>query len=104
MLVVLTIYGVSWDTFFLPISAALIAFSFALSAMLQRLIDSFTFTLIMTPFDVGDKVVITTLTPTTLPVIGILTVTRVAFYTTEFSDVNNKFVVLRNSDIIDCAM
>ncbi|RYF36737.1 MAG: mechanosensitive ion channel family protein, partial [Cytophagaceae bacterium] len=94
VLIVLAIYEVNISQSLVPLTTMLIGFGFALGPTLQRLLESLLFVLVISPFDVGDKV--------SVPMInagGWLTVAKLNLLTTEFTDGTNKRLIMRNSEL-----
>jgi hypothetical protein len=94
LLVGLAILEISFNAFWLPLSTVILGFSFAFSSALQRLLDSLIFVLLVSPYDVGDRISV-------VPVNGggTLIVRAVNVLTTECVDMQNRIYIIRNSEL-----
>jgi len=94
--VVLAIYNVPInDVVIVPLTTLVVGFSFALSTVITDLIDSLVFTLGILPWDVGDRVQVSSVNSG-----ATIVVYKMHLYTTEFMDLENKHLCVRNCDMI----
>lgn len=96
LLIVLAIYGVNFTNVLVSMGTLLVSLSFAVGGIIQRLLDSLLFVLVIQPFDVGDRVSISTINTGST-----LIVNQINVLTTEFTETcTGKRITVRNSDII----
>ena len=78
----------------IPLSTFVMGLGFALGPPAQRCLDSLLFVLVISPFEVGDRVAIDKVNNN-----GTMTVVQVHILTSEFSDVQGKRIIARNCDL-----
>tara|TARA_R110002050_G_scaffold256445_1_gene395384 strand:- start:164 stop:832 length:669 start_codon:yes stop_codon:yes gene_type:complete len=90
--VVLLIYGVDIQTVVLPYVSLLLAFSFSFGPTLRRLLESAILVLVITPFEVGDRIKVKGTD-------GVIIVDRITLFNTIGHRTTGEYVEVSNSKI-----
>lgn len=99
LLVILAIYDISFNAVYVPFTTILVGFAFMVGLPVQKMLDGLVFTLVVVPYDVGDTVAVNIVNGN-----ASMTVRTVSLYTTEFIDGSNRFIVVRNSELLGAAI
>ena len=92
-IVVLLIFEIDIETVVLPYLSIMLAFSFAFGVTLRNMLESAILVLIITPFEVGDRI-------TLRHIDGVLIVDRITLFNTICHRTNGEYIEVANSEII----